>query len=482
MKNNNHHRIRTILSLWTRGAFLLGLILVFAGFAKAEDAAVLTLDRCLEKALAQNPALTLAEDDFAIARARARAAAVSLFPAVTAKADETTGRAEQGVDNPPFVQRSYGVQATQTIFSGGKLWGTQRQASLGAEIARWQLEKQRLDVRHAVTEAYWRVAGLQQALRAHRDAHGLLQEDLEKAVRHDLSEARSARIELLSTRAQNRESEAALAEVQESLLEARQALWDALGERTATEYQVPEEMPAGFVDVDESEALRLARDHRPDTRIADRMMESARFARSVARSGVFPKIDLNGFYGRSASAFIETDPLIYKKDWNVGLSANWAFIGNSVKYSAYREKTSPRLGESSRTETDNHALSLSLGDALGVGVVHREGRRSFHEEEWRYEKSRRDADNDVRLAVRRTATARSRYEAARAKLEEALQEFKDTRSLLQEDRAHLGDLAAARNRVAFAQAAQAQSQAQYLAAVSALNRAVGLSDKYRVRS
>ena len=128
MKNNNHHRIRTILSLWTRGAFLLGLILVFAGFAKAEDAAVLTLDRCLEKALAQNPALTLAEDDFAIARARARAAAVSLFPAVTAKADETTGRAEQGVDNPPFVQRSYGVQATQTIFSGGKLWGTDRKS------------------------------------------------------------------------------------------------------------------------------------------------------------------------------------------------------------------------------------------------------------------------------------------------------------------------------------------------------------------
>lgn len=464
------------------GVLCFGLWAAAGGFLGAEEGPLLTLDRCVEKALAQNPSLVLAEDDYAIARARARAASVSLFPAVTAKADETTGRAEQGADNPPFVQRSYGVQATQTIFSGGKLWGTQRQASLGADIARLQLDKQRLDVRHAVTEAYWRVAGLQQALRAHRETHALLQEDLEKAVRHDLSEARSARIELLSTRAQNRESEAALAEVQESLLEARQALWDALGERSAAEFNVPEEIPAGFADVDEGEALRLARDHRPDTRIADRMMESARFARSVARSGAFPKIDLNGFYGRSASAFIETDPLVYKKDWNLGLSANWAFVGNSVKYSAYREKTSPRLGESSRTETDNHSLSFSLGDALGVGVSNREGRRSFHEEEWRYERTRRDADNDVRLAVRRTASARSRYEAAKAKLEEALQEFKDTRSLLQDDRAHLGDLAAARNRVAFAQAAQAQSQAQYLAAVSALNRAVGLPDKYRVRS
>ncbi|MBK8651592.1 MAG: TolC family protein [Elusimicrobia bacterium] len=113
-------------------------------------------------------------------------------------------------------------------------------------------------------------------------------------------------------------------------------------------------------------------------------------------------------------------------------------------------------------------------------MTNRESRKSFHEEEWRYEKARRDLETDVRLAVHRVTAASRRREAARAKAEEAQQELKDSRALLQDDRAHLGDYAAAKNRVAFAHAAHAQAQAQYLIAVSALNRAVGVADQYRV--
>jgi outer membrane protein TolC len=147
----------------------------------------------------------------------------------------------------------------------------------------------------------------------------LLQEDLEKAVRHELGHSRSARIELLATRSQAREAEAALAELDEALVEARIALLDAMGQRfpfvTLTWRR---KLPRGSWMFSEDECLRLARAHRPEIRVAENLMESARLARTMAISPFYPKVDLSGFYGRSGSAFTETDQLQMKKDWNAG--------------------------------------------------------------------------------------------------------------------------------------------------------------------
>jgi outer membrane protein TolC len=271
-----------------------------------------------------------------------------------------------------------------------------------------------------------------------------------------------------------------LAEIEENLMEARIALLDAVGQRTSMDFSVPEEIPVGSVTPNEEEALKIARAHRPDLRIADRMIESAQAGRVVGRSGYYPKVDLNGFYGHSGAAFIQSEPFEYKRDWNAGVTAVWALGGNTAKYSVFQEQTSPKLGESSRTHTESQGISVALGDALGVGVTNQESRKAYHEEEWRYEKARRDQETEVHLAIQRLATAGRRREAAKAKVDEAQQEFKDTRSLLQDDRAHLGDLASVKNRLAFAQAGLAQAQAQYLISVSALNRAVGVADQYRV--
>jgi len=441
---------------------------------------VFDLDRVLATAVAQHPSLVLAQDEVGVSDARRRVATVSLLPAVTLKADETSGLASDAGDTGPFLQRSYGAHATQTIFSGGKLVASRRQAGLGSETARLQLEKQRMDVRHSATEAFWRLVAAKKAKVAYEETRDLLQEDLEKAVRHELGHSRSARIELLATRAQSREAEAALAELDEALVEARIALLDAMGQRFPLVFDVATETPSGVVDVSEDECLRLARAHRPEIRVAENLMESARLARTMAVSPYYPKVDFTGFYGRSGSAFTETDQLEMKKDWNAGVTASWPLFGNNLRYSAYQEKTSPKLGDSSRTETDSQSLSLGLGDALSVGLQNRESKKTYHEEEWRYDKARRDVEDEVRLAVGKTLATRRRMDVARSRLEEALQQFNDTRALLNDDRAHLGDMAAARFRVAQSRAGLAQAQSGYLIAVSFLNRAVGVPDRFVV--
>ena len=454
---------------------LLGGVIVWG---ESREVPVFDLDRVLATAVSQHPSLSLAQDEVGVSDARRRIATASLLPAVTLKADETTGLASDAGDTGPFLQRSYGAQATQTIFSGGKLVASRRQAGLGSETARLQLEKQRMDVRHAATEAYWRLVAAKKAKAAYEEAQVLLQEDLEKAVRHELGRSRSARIELLATRSQAREAEAALAELDEALVEARIALLDAMGQRFPLVFDVATETPTGVLEVSEDECLRLARAHRPEIRVAENLMESARLARTMAISPFYPKVDLSGFYGRSGSVFIETDPFQYRKDWNAGVVASWPLFGNNLRYSSYKEETSPKLGDSSRTQTDTQSISLGLGDALSVGLQNRESRKSFHEEEWRYDKARLDVDDDVRLAVSRAQVARRRADVAKSRLDESLQQFNDTRALLNDDRAHLGDMAAARFRVAQSRAALAQAQSVYLIAVSELNRAIGVPDRY----
>ena len=255
--------------------------------AAAEEIPVFDLDHCVRTALATNPSLPISQKDVDIADARRRASGAALLSALTLKASETRGRAADPSDlsNTPFLERSYGVQATQPLFAGGRLWASRRQAVLGSEIARLQLEKQRLDVLQATTEAYWRMVAAGRALAALREAHGKIQEDLEKSVRHELSKFRSARIELLSTRVQNRECEASIAEQEEALARSREALMDAMGERRAVEFRTASEIPADHVEVSEAEVIRLVRDHRPEFRISEKLMESARMARRPHAAG-----------------------------------------------------------------------------------------------------------------------------------------------------------------------------------------------------
>jgi hypothetical protein len=322
-----------------------------------------------KRALADNPSLTVAQDDVSISRARQRAATVSLLPALSGKLDETTGKIlESTLINKDFIERSYGVQGTLGAFfqgencgaPGGRRLFRPKWPDFNLKNKNWMFA-----TRSRKPIGVWRrFSG--RCPRTRRPTT-LFSRIWKKAVRHELSEARSARIELLSTRAQNRESESALAELEEDVIEARMGLLDAMGQRIPINFSVPEDIPEGTVSVDMDEALRLARAHRPDLKIADRMMESARVGRVVGRSGFYPKVDMNGVLWPFGVGLRPVGSVDLPKDWNAGVTASWALGGNTAKASAFQEHTSPKLGESSRTSTESQSLTLTLGGRHGRG-------------------------------------------------------------------------------------------------------------------
>lgn len=457
---------------------LLAAPQVFILSLHAAEPPVYDLDHCVRAALSSHPSLTMAQKDVEISDARRRAATVGVLSAVSLKASETKGKADDSTQTPSFLERSYGAQVTQPLFAGGRLWASRRQALLGADIARLQLEKTRLDVLHSVNDAYWRAAASEKSLSLLEEAYAELQSDLEKAVRRELGGNRGVKMELLSVRAANRDCEAAMSEEKEALIESQISLRDAMGERRDAAFRVQQDIPEARVRVSEEEVLRLAREHRPENKIAAKLMDSARMARRISKASLAPRVDLNGFYGRSASAFIETDPLVYRKDWNAGVTVSWPIFGSTARYNEYRERTSPKLGESTRTETDNRTVSLSLGDALSSDIEAAQGGRTYMEEEWRFEKARRDMEKEALLALRRVETAWARLQAASARASEAGQQFTETSALLRDGRAHLGDIASARSRLAMARSSEAKARAQHRIALSALNRSVGVADLF----
>lgn len=104
-----------------RGLFVAYLIL--PQIVGAEEKTTIALSVLVERALSDNAALMLAQDELGISRARQRVATMSVLPALTGKLDESRGKADNsGDENQDFLERSYGLQATQTIFAGGKVW------------------------------------------------------------------------------------------------------------------------------------------------------------------------------------------------------------------------------------------------------------------------------------------------------------------------------------------------------------------------
>jgi outer membrane protein TolC len=439
----------------------------------------LSLEECLRMAMAENAELLAAEEAEDVARARLVATGAALLPAVTVKTEETRGRADEAGGTPSFVERVQGVQATQTLFAGGGIWAARRRAGLESRAGRLEAERLRRQVRHRVEEAFWRTAALTEACDVYREALAGLGELLEKAARHELGDSPRARIELLSVRAQAREAEALLAETGAERAEWAARLADLMGRREADPPEPAASLDAVRVEADEAECAALARRHRPETAAAELDGETAQWREREGRARLLPRADASGFYGRSGAAFDRTDPFRYRTDWNAGVKVTWPLWGSTAGASSQKQRTSPRLGESTRTDTETLGASVTLGDALGLRADAIEAGRRRRSEDRRVARARRDVETDARTACRRAEAAWRRAESAAAREEEAVQSWKETRSLAAEDRAHLGDEAAARLRIASAKAARAQARGHYLAAVSDLNRAVGLPDRFR---
>ena len=114
-----------------------------------------------------------------------------------------------------------------------------------------------------------------------------------------------------------------------------------------------------MIDVSLEECIDLAFKSRPDLKAKEYMLEFNDYERKIAESKNQLRVDLTGTYGKSGGAY-ETESLNMDNDWYVGFKVSKPLGGNTISTAFTKDKTSPKHGESSRTESISKSVELGL--------------------------------------------------------------------------------------------------------------------------
>ena len=260
------------------------------------------------------------------------------------------------------------------------------------------------------------------------------------------------------------------------------AKWDmakALGTPTPSDSPVDETIPFRKIEPDMERCLVLAATHRPDLRMQEELVEIARHGFKVATSYRKPRLSLSSFYGRSAAAF-DGDSLDYREDWQVNATLSQSFLGSSLGLTGSDIKTSPKLGQSTRTRTKTEGASLNILDSMKQRTEGKQADLAYRQAVLKRDDLRKDVAMDVEISFHNVSQALLQVEFSEEDLKLAEEELKVVLSKGRYGLAGVLEVAQARNRLSASRAARVDALAGYQTAVAALNRAVGVPDLFKV--
>jgi outer membrane protein TolC len=262
-------------------------------------------------------------------------------------------------------------------------------------------------------------------------------------------------------------------------------LWQwtaALGLNQPPDYRPAEDIPDGAVPaISVEECLGAAQGGHPDLLIQQKALEAARYGDKAARSLYWPMLSASGFYGRSGGAF-KGETLELREDWNAGLQLSQYFGGNTANVNGQQVRTSPKIGQTTRTESKTISGTVGVMDGLRRVTEKKDAALTFHQAEVQMERTRMEVSNGVRESYANWKKALAGLKIAENELALA----KTDHSIAGIKSAHrevpLSERAVSRNKLAAAEVAFADAQAGYQIAGAALSRAVGDPDFFDKKS
>jgi outer membrane protein TolC len=143
--------------------------------------------------------------------------------------------------------------------------------------------------------------------------------------------------------------------------------------------------------------LSEARSVHPDLSVQRYATEAAHYGDLAGKALYYPRLSVNGFYGRSGAAY-ENENFELKEDWNLG--AQFPNISGAVQLnaSAMEIKTSPKLGQSTRTQSRTYAGSVGIEDSLKLKTEKAEAAFTYHQAKEDLRRTQMEVANNVRTA------------------------------------------------------------------------------------
>ncbi|PIQ82599.1 MAG: hypothetical protein COV76_02910 [Candidatus Omnitrophica bacterium CG11_big_fil_rev_8_21_14_0_20_64_10] len=446
-----------------------------AGTVDGGPAGVWQLDQILQWGLARNRNFKISQQEVELAQMKVREAKRALFPAATIRTSWTEGTASQ-ID---FREFSTGLQLEQPLYHSGRLRQTHQQSLVNLQVSEKRQAKVKADAAYEIIEAYYQFVGARAALAAQESLVAEAADFLGKA-RTRFDRGLLTRLELLNVESQANQAQLQRATAENDLMLARLAFSKVLRLDPAAGLDVPAVFPeaSGASEIRLPEVLTLAAQYRPDIQVNHLLVQFQEYEERIAKLKGKLRVDLSGFVGTSASAF-ETESLDPQEDYFVGLRATKDWGPNESVVSVTDTHTSPRLGQTTRTDSIVYSGELNILNKLdALSEVKQAGIDA--------EKARRDLEEARAEVKKESHEAFLSYEKAQLQLTHARQKisFREEQVKILKAQAGLNEALPSQVLEAIVQltderVGEAQALTNLYVALAKLNKAVGLMGHYR---
>ncbi len=424
--------------------------------------------------LSRHRAVQVAREEVKLAQMKLRESRRAIYPQATLKTSWTTGTAS-GIG---FEELSTGLQLEHPLYYSGRLMETYRQSLVNLKVAGKRHEKVTSDLGLEIVQAYFQLIGAQAGLDLQKKLQEEAEEFLEK-TKARFEKGLLTRLEFLNVEAQVNQAKFQRSTAQNDLTLARLKFLQRLSLEPDAFVEVPSQfLPFELTPIDLEEALKLAAQYRSDLQIDRLLVEFHEFEERIAKAKGKLKVDLTGFLGASGSAF-ETESLDVGSDYSVGIKATRAWGPHGAALSSTTTKTSPRLGQTTRTGSTVYSGELGILNQL-------QGLTEVQQARIGLEKARADLEEVKQVVFQEVQEGYLSLMKARLQLEYAQQKmvFREEQVKILKAQASLNEMLPSQVleailKLADERVSESQAKTNYQVALAKLNKAIGLLGYYK---
>ena len=326
----------------------------------------LGINDAIDIALENHMAAKVALEEIELSKLKIREARRALYPAASINYLTTTGQTTGTTQD--FTDKEYKLKFEYPLYYGWRLKYAVDQAMSNLKASTYNYDKTLQDLRAEVESAFYAYMANKMDVKLHKT---LLEETegifINAKKRMELGLI--TRTEFLQLESQMQQINYQVISSENELTMARLALAQAVNVREGEnvidviDKELGKDLEPITVDISLEECMDLAFKTRPDIKAKEYMLEFNDYERKIAESKNQLKVDLTGTYGRSGGAY-QSESLTMAPDWYVGFKVTKPLGGNTLSTAYTRDRTSPKHGQSSLTESTSQSVEMGLLDGL----------------------------------------------------------------------------------------------------------------------
>ncbi|NIM02682.1 TolC family protein [bacterium] len=446
---------------------------------KGKEKRIRDLEDCLRTAIDNSKTVKIAEEEVRLAELKVREATRGLFPSVAAKVDRTDGNIkslETGGVDAGFRETEFGLQIGQSLYQGGKFKSTFTQAKVKLEMAEKKYDKTEQDLIFDVKKAYYNLvssrANVHEQEKLLRQAESILEEVRKK---HKLKLI--TREELLNVQSQHNQVRYQKTSEEKDSSLALLTLKQLLNLDEPVSVEVDTQLDFQDLGVSLEQSLELAEEYNLDLAISKLSMKFAEMGKKIARSDQKFKIDLSGFYGRGGGAY-KTEELKLSHSWYAGIKVSKTLGGSTISSGYTSDQTNPKLGQSSRTDSNTGSVTLSLFDNLKNLSEAKEAEIEYEKAVNEVKKTEKKMESEVKESYFNYEKSLIQLEAVSKEIEFRKEQERIAREKGKRNLARNSEVLGAEINLTSARTSYNEALAYYHIALASLNKAIGI-EKYK---